>query len=168
MNKLVSLACAALFALALPFAASADAAEDLAAKKEKWVNAYQELQYRHAQLKTNLEQARIDYSRGRSTQHLRGEGKAGLLKEIQRLEEEFAAADQELQDFPDKARRDGAFPGWFRDLEPPDVTAVPAAAATPAAPASASEQAGAGDDDDDSTSRAEERAAKRKSRRLGD
>ena len=86
------------------------AADDNKSKRKQWVAQYQDLQARHARLQRDLEQARTDYSRGRSTKHLRGEGKTGLIKEIARLEDEFAKADQELRDFPDTARRAGAFP----------------------------------------------------------
>ncbi len=130
------------------------AAEDDDGKREQWVAQYQDLQLRHTRLQGALEQALKDYSRGRSTKHLRGEGKAGLLKEIARLEDEFAKVDQELRDFPDTARRAGAFPGWFRDVEVPEPEAQPAAAA-------ASDRARA------SESGRDRRAAERKRRRLG-
>ena len=115
---------AAVFLAGVP----GSAAEDDDGKREQWVAQYQDLQLRHTRLQGELEQARKDYSRGRSTKHLRGEGKTGLLKEIARLEDEFAKVDQELRDFPDTARRAGAFPGWFRDLEEPTPEAVQPAA----------------------------------------
>lgn len=168
MKRLVSMrrpallfvsAAVAAFAMALALPAAATSAEDLAAKREKWVTAYQELKQKHVQIDTELKQARQDYSRGRSTKHLRGEGKAGLLDEIKRLEEEFASVDQELQALPDKARADGAYPGWFRDLDEP--------AATQPAASAANEIDNEDADDADAPSRAEKRAAERNRRRPG-
>jgi hypothetical protein len=106
-----------LLLLALPAVASAanDDAARLEAKREEWVQKYEELRSKTQQLEADLDQARVDYSRGRSTKHLRGEGKAGLLEEIARLEKELAESQAELQAFPDEARKQGALPGWFRD-----------------------------------------------------
>ena len=160
MSKLVCVLASVLFASLLILPATAAAGEEEDAKREKWVGEYQELRQRHAQLGAELAQARKDYSRGRSSKHLRGEGKAGLIKELQSLEGKFTAADQELKDFPDKARRDGAFPGWFRDLDAPQPG--------PAQPAAA---AAAADRDQDGPSRtgsrADQRAAERNRRRPG-
>lgn len=121
---------AAVLILALPFAAFAGDDDD--AKREEWVQRYQELLTRTATLKSDYESALADYSRARSTRDLTGEGKAGLIKEMNRLKEELAAAEKELAEFPDVARRAGALPGWFRDVEPPAAAAAteqPAAAA---------------------------------------
>ena len=131
------------------------AAQDDDSKRELWVAQYQDLQTRHARLQGELEQARKDYSRGRSTKHLRGEGKSGLIKEIARLEDEFAKVEQELRDFPDTARRAGAFPGWFRDLEEPAPAAAQSAAAIERDRSGSSENL------------RDRRAAERKRRRLG-
>jgi predicted nuclease with TOPRIM domain len=134
---------------------AAEKRDELEAKRKEWVQKYEELVNRHATIQADLERARADYSRGRSTKHLRGEGKSGLVEEIQRLEDEFAKVDRELQEFPDLARRDGAYPGWFRDVgEVQPELVQPTAAAT--------------HDEESRASRAEERAASRKSRRLGD
>jgi len=92
-------------------------AEDDRARRH-WVDQYQELQQRHATLGQALAEARRDYSRGRSSGSLQGEGKRDLLREIARLESEFHRVDGRLRDFPETARRAGALPGWFRDLEP--------------------------------------------------
>lgn len=123
-------------------------------KRQQWVQRYQDVRTKHAKLEQDLAQARIDYSRGRSSRHLRGEGKAGLLVEIGRLEQELEKADQQLRDFPDEARRDGALPGWFRDLEAPK-------------PAAAQPAARKQDEPVRSTSRSQRREKERASRRLG-
>ncbi len=125
------------------------AADDDDGKRKAWVAQYQDLQVRHARLQRELEQVRSDYSRGCSTKRLSGEGKTGVIKEIARLEDELAKADQELRDFPDTARRAGAFPGWFRDLEEP----APAAAQS--------------DRSRSSENQRDRRASERKRRRLG-
>jgi predicted nuclease with TOPRIM domain len=165
-KKLASLVGAALVSLLVTSPALAAGAgeapktatekrDELEARRKEWVQKYEDLVHRHATLQAELEQARADYSRGRSTKHLRGEGKAGLVEEIARLEDEFAKVDRELQEFPDLARKEGAYPGWFRDV----------GEAAPELPQPTAAQA---DEESSSESRAAERAAARKSRRLGD
>ena len=140
---------AALLVVTVPVGATDDDP-----KRQQWVQRYQDVRTKHAKLEQDLAQARIDYSRGRSSRHLRGEGKAGLLVEIARLEQELEKADQQLRDFPDEARRDGALPGWFRDLEAPT-------------PAAAQPTARKQDEPARSTSRSQQREKKRASRRIG-
>ena len=111
-NQLVAAIAVALLLTGLPGSAAQD---DI--QKEQWVAQYHDLQLRHSRLTRELERARNDYSRGRSSKHLRGEPKAALIEQIARLESEFAEVDRELRDFPETARRAGALPGWFRDLE---------------------------------------------------
>jgi len=120
----------ALLLPALP--AFSDAATDAAkqqAKREEWVQKHEELKAKTSRLEAELSQARVDYSRGRSTRHLRGEGKTGLLTEIDRLEKEVAESEAELQNFPEDARRQGALPGWFRDDGEDEAPAAQAAGA---------------------------------------
>ena len=93
--------------------------------RKHWVAQYQELQQRHAALGQALAQARRDYSRGRSSGNLQGEGKSGLIREIARLGDEFRQVDERLRDFPETARQAGALPGWFRDLEPAPAKSDP-------------------------------------------
>ncbi len=109
---------------------AADRAAAQAAKREEWTRKHQDLQARQAKLQSDLTQARADYSRGRSRRRLQGEGRPGLVAEIQRLEKELAETDRELREFPETARRGGALPGWFRDdgpAAPAAPTAAPAA-----------------------------------------
>jgi hypothetical protein len=142
---------ATLLVTAVPVGMAAD--DD--GERQQWVQRYQELQSKHARLGKDLEQARSDYSRGRSSRHPRGEGKAALIGEIQRLEGEFEKVDRQLQDFPEEARRQGALPGWFRDVEAPThAGAQPAAIQADPEPSRVS-------------SRAAERNKKRSNRRLG-
>ena len=111
MRNLLAVGVALLLA-GLPGSAAQDDIE-----REQWVAAYHDLQLRHARLTRELEQARKDYSRGRSSRQLRGEGKAALIEQIAALEDGLTNVNQELRAFPDTARRAGALPGWFRDLE---------------------------------------------------
>lgn len=153
---------ALLLPAALPWPSDASASDamearqkEMESKRKEWVQKYEELLARHASLQAQLEQARTDYSRGRSTRDLVGSGKAALVAELDRLEKEFAEVDAELKDFPDQARRAGALPGWFRDP-------------SPASPSTAAPAAGAEDEDDSASpdSLSERRARKRDSRRL--
>jgi hypothetical protein len=127
-----------LSAVALPVAAAilllvsplaSRGADTDGAKREEWVQKHEDLKAKHAKLRSGLEQARADYGRGRSTRKLRGEGKTGLVADIQRMQKELAESEQALSDFPEEARRAGALPGWFRDDGPPArAEAAPAAA----------------------------------------
>ncbi len=171
----------ALAVLALPSAA--ENPDD--SKRQEWVQKYEELRAHNSQLEADLAQAQTDYSRGRSTKHLRGKGKAGLIEEIDRLEKELAESQQKLQDFPEEARRQGALPGWFRDDPAPASAASDQGASDQAASAargstgldrSASsrrigsrsaepEPAAAATNDEDSDSLSDRRAKKREQRR---
>lgn len=138
----------ALLLAGLPGSAAQDDA-----KREQWVAQYHDLQLRHARLTGELEQARKDYRRGRSSKHLRGEGKAALIERIAMLEESLTKVDREVRDFPDTARRAGAMPGWFRDLEEASFESPQPAAAIEASRSRSTE------------SLRERRAAERKRRR---
>ena len=70
----------ALLLTGLPASAAQD---DI--QQEQWGAQYHDLQLRHARLTRELERARNDYSRGRSSKHLRGEPKAELIEQIARL-----------------------------------------------------------------------------------
>ena len=163
--KQLSVLIAMLASAMLVVAAPASLAEEDDGKRQEWTRRHQELKAKHAGLGQDLAQARIEYSRGRSNRHPRGEGKAALIAEIARLEEEFARVDQEFQDFPEKARRQGALPGWFRDLDEPTPPA-----ARPAAPSAVGDSVeGAVSDAEPprTSSRAQERSKERANRRLG-
>ena len=82
----------------------------------------------------------------------------GLVGE--RLELELAKTDAELREFPEKARRAGAFPGWFRDVPPAQPEPSPVRKQN----GIVREQAN--DDDAGRTSRSDQRAKSRERRRL--
>jgi hypothetical protein len=142
LDRCAALVGAALLSLSASAAAAAEAAPtqasrasasasrtaDADAMRDQWVQRFEELKTRQATLKRDLDQALADYTRGRTSNYLRGPGREGIVNEIKRLEEEVAKADEEMQDFPDEARRAGALPGWFRDLEdaPPAEAELPA------------------------------------------
>ena len=166
---------AALLATAAPVGvAGADAAahqkqqeqrqQEQLQQKQQWVQRYQDLRSKHARLEKDLTQARADYSRGRSSRHPRGDGKAALIAEIDRLEKEFDQADQELRNFPESAQRQGALPGWFRDL---DERPGAQAGSQPAAMGRHGEDAAARDEEPSrSSKRSQAREKERSSRRL--
>jgi hypothetical protein len=110
-----------VLALSLFRTTPAVAADD--GKRAEWVQKHEDLTAHYAKAQADLAEARAAYSRGRSNRYLRGEGKTGLVADINRLEQEVAQAQRDLESFPDEARRAGALPGWFRD----DSPAAPAA-----------------------------------------
>ena len=105
-----------MLGLALAAAApSAAGAGDGEAKQQHWVARYETLRSHEKELSEGLEKARAEYSRGRRGNRLRGEKRAEVVQEIERLEKELVDARRKLADFPEEARKAGALPGWFRD-----------------------------------------------------
>jgi hypothetical protein len=90
------------------------AADDEEAAKAEWQDRYHELMTRVESLRARYEAQSLAYRKSRKRSVPRGEEREALRIEVERLEQELAAAEQELADFPDEARRAGALPGWFR------------------------------------------------------
>ena len=129
--RIATIAASAFVALVLaglPSPAQADAIERMAkqkaeqealeAKKKKWVTEYQSLTASHAALQAKHARLMDEYSRRRNSIYLRGDRKGSIMVEIKEVEAELAKSQQEVDAFPDKARRAGALPGWFRDAPP--------------------------------------------------
>jgi peptidoglycan hydrolase CwlO-like protein len=83
--------------------------------RQQWVQSYDTLRDQEKGLREKLEKARAQYSRGRRANRLRGEERAEVVEEIEKLEKELEKAQRDLAAFPEKAREAGALPGWFRD-----------------------------------------------------
>ncbi len=101
--------------LALAAAEPVTGAADEETKRQTWVARHETLLSQEKELREDLETARAQYSRGRRANRLRGDPRAELVEEVDRLERELARAQRKLADFPEKARAAGALPGWFRD-----------------------------------------------------
>lgn len=109
----VLLGAASVWLSAAPRCAQASPSEG---GREYWQTRYRELKSLVANLRSELEQKRAEYSRRRHDRRLRGETRTQLLEQIADLEKRLAAAERELAEFPETARKAGALPGWFRDL----------------------------------------------------
>lgn len=93
------------------------AGDDMESKRNHWVGRYETLRAQEKELREGLDEARIEYSRGRRAGRLRGEERAELVERIAKLETDLAEAQRALDRFPEKARQAGALPGWFRDTD---------------------------------------------------
>jgi peptidoglycan hydrolase CwlO-like protein len=92
--------------------AQAQNAEESA--KAEWQDRYQTLTAKVERLRADYASRSNSYSKARHRNYPRGEELDKMRADVERLEQELAAAEQELADFPDEARRAGALPGWFR------------------------------------------------------
>jgi hypothetical protein len=101
--------------LLLAIAAPAAVADD--AVKNHWVGQWNKLRAQQQELSSELESSRIEYRRGRRANRVRGPERAEVLERIAALEKELAAVEIALESFPEKARKAGALPGWFREAE---------------------------------------------------
>lgn len=108
----VSAALLVLFAFTAPSSAEDNAIRDY------WIEQWHGLQEQKQELTRQLEEARIEFRHGRRANRGRGDERAEVLERIARLEGELAIAEEELAAFPEKARKAGALPGWFRDDGP--------------------------------------------------
>jgi hypothetical protein len=109
----------ALVSLSLAAAGVASASE---ADRQHWVGRWEALLAKQQELSTELASARVDYRRGRRGNRGRGKDRVELLARIDKLETELAAVEQNLETFPEEARRAGALPGWFRQGAPAAAT----------------------------------------------
>jgi hypothetical protein len=121
----IGLLAVAALATSAPFVAGAG---DDGPSREEWVRRYETLRSHEKELRESLEEARAEWSRGRRGNRLRGERRAELREEIEKLERDLEQAQRDLAAFPEKARKAGALPGWFRDDD--RATAGPARGAT--------------------------------------
>ena len=115
MRKALRLALELVLGLALAATAPVAGADDQETKRQTWVARYETLVSQEKELREDLEEARVEYSRGRRGNRLRGDRRVEVVEAVERLEKELTQAQRELADFPEKARAAGALPGWFRD-----------------------------------------------------
>ena len=109
--------CGFLLLAVLVAAPPAAAGGDMESKRQHWVERYETLLAQEKQLREELEEARIVYSRGQRDNRPRGEERAELVDKIPKLEADLTQVQRDLEAFSEKARQAGALPGWFRDAD---------------------------------------------------
>ena len=87
------------------------------AVRAEWQGRYRDLIEQQRMALERLEAARAAYADGRQRKRLRGEHKLEVMEELGHAEADYQKARDELEAFPEEARRAGIPPGWLRDAE---------------------------------------------------
>jgi len=111
------LTAAALVAFALLCGAPAAVAQNDEPDRDYWVGRYEKLVSEVEGLRAKVDTLQLNYTRARTRNYPRGEALKQLEADRDKAVKELAEKEAELEDFPDEARRAGALPGWFRDLD---------------------------------------------------
>jgi len=111
------LAGTALVALVLACAAPAALAQDEEPDRDYWVSRYEKLVSEVEGLRSKVDTLKLNYTRARTRNYPRGEALKELEADRDKAITELAEKEAELEEFPEEARRAGALPGWFRDLD---------------------------------------------------
>ena len=114
--KTVRMALVAALTFALLGLGGAALAQD-EADRDYWVHRYETLVKEVEMLRTRADVLATNYRKARQRNYPRGAELYALEEERNKARAELAEKEQELEDFPDEARRAGALPGWFRDLD---------------------------------------------------
>ncbi len=83
--------------------------------RDYWVNRYETLRTEVEDLRTRVDMLQTQYSKAKRRNYPRGAQLDELRISLEKSRTELAAKEEELENFPDEARRAGAPPGWFRD-----------------------------------------------------
>lgn len=102
---------------------------EAATARESWQNEYRTLLTQYAEARDRAAQAQLDWRIQRKRQRLRGDHKAEARDEIEASHEALADAMSRIREFRDRARREGAEPGWLYSVEDefPDIASAIAA-----------------------------------------
>ena len=92
-------------------------AQDEEADRDYWVKRYENLVTDLEEARSRVDIATLNYTRARTRNYPRGEALKELEVEKDKAIKELAELEVQFEEFPDEARRAGALPGWFRDLE---------------------------------------------------
>lgn len=108
---------AALAAFVLGCVAPTAWAQDEEPDRDYWVGRYEKLVSEVEGLRAKVDQLKLNYTRARTRNYPRGEALKELEADRDQAIEDLAEKEAELEEFPEEARRAGALPGWFRDLD---------------------------------------------------
>ncbi|MCG8588153.1 MAG: hypothetical protein MJE66_02600 [Proteobacteria bacterium] len=113
------------------------AAQNEEVEKARWQELYRALWEAVDEAEAKIAATQEKYRDGRQKRRLRGEEKALLLEEMKAARAERTKAREELERFPEDARRAGVPPGWLRevDLEREEARAAATTDAVPPDPA---------------------------------
>ena len=84
--------------------------------KLHWQSEYKRVLSQVEQARARLEQSQRSYTKGKQRGRMRGEQRFEIRDELAAAKQALAAAEAQLESFPDEARRAGAPPGWFREI----------------------------------------------------
>ncbi len=88
------------------------------ADRDYWVHRYETLQTEVMDLRTRVDMLTEQYTRAKRRNYPRGERLDQLRMDLDESRAELAKKEAEWKAFPNEARRAGAMPGWFRDVQP--------------------------------------------------
>jgi len=117
LSPLAALLIGALLFVAIPGAATAQTDSELQAEKEFWQKRYTTLLDEVDELRATIERERELYADANRRNYRRGNKRhihrEAMLEAAAKLE----VVERELEALPDEARRAGALPGWFYEVE---------------------------------------------------
>ena len=111
----VALAAIVSIAAVAVFAAAAAAQEE--PDRDYWVNRYETLVSEVDSLRVKVDVLNTNYVKARQRNYPRGTELYAMKAKAEEATAELEKKEEELENFPDEARRAGAYPGWFRDLD---------------------------------------------------
>lgn len=83
--------------------------------RDYWVARYEKLRSEVEELRARVEVLEQRYTQARRRRYPLGDPLMEMYDEFKEAEKELAQKEEEWENFPDEARRAGAYPGWFRD-----------------------------------------------------
>lgn len=92
-------------------------AED-SADKAYWQEQYLEVVREQREAREALAEAEHAYTNMQQRSYPRGEGRRAIQEQLAAARVRLEKAERALEEFPERARRAGALPGWFREVEP--------------------------------------------------
>ena len=84
--------------------------------KLHWQSEYGRVLADVEQARARLALSQRSYTKGKQRGRMRGEERFAIRDELAEAKQALAKAEERLENFPDEARRAGAPPGWFRDV----------------------------------------------------
>jgi len=87
------------------------------ADRDYWQAEYREVMTEARDARAALEAAENAYSQMQQRNYPRGEAREALVAERKAARERLEKAEAAAEAFPERARRAGALPGWFRDVD---------------------------------------------------
>ena len=104
------LACGVLL-IATPSTSVAGRDED---RKTFWIERHQEVTREYGEAFAELEEANLALRKARQRNRFKGARRSEIEANLEAAQTRYSAAKKAMDEFPKKAQRAGAEPGWFR------------------------------------------------------